>query len=303
MSNGVEDEDAVSSFANLLYTLMPHEEDFDMQSAFEYFSNHYWDVQAITNRYSLYECVMLMLRHFVSDNYHKMVSPGYLKTLAEYIQKCEVERYLYILRSNTYGFPITSYYMKVMKFELVQYQVTECAYILRVKCMNFQEKDIHHSIDVVHYFFSQCIDRTVSVCPQVKWKFVGNSYMSVTWIIGIPKYLKDNFTGYRRTLLNECWNDHFDGKDWKNTATKSLSLMDYMKKLTGFKSSVEKNGGGTLKKWMARTSTFFEEVDDTIFAKFSPDEKENVKTVFSWSSIVLLIVVLVILAIRWWYKR
>ena len=302
--HAVEQEgEEVSSFANLLHTLIPEDGEFDIQSAYEYFSNHYWDAQTMSSKFNLYECVLLILRHFVDVNYHKLISVTHLKYLMDYISRCEMERYLCILHGNAYGFPVSRYYMKVMKFELVQYSVTECAYLLRVRCINFQEKDVHHSIDVVHYFFSQCIDRVISVCPQIKWKFVGNSYMNITWIIGIPKYLKDNFTGYRRALLNECWNDYFDGSSWKNTQSKSLSLMDYMKELTGYKGSEGNSGGTTIKNWVKRTSTFLEEVDDTIFAKFSPDEKENVKTVFSWSSIALIFIMIMVLVIRWWYRR
>ena len=79
--------------------------------------------------------------------------------------------------------------------------------------------------------------------------------------------------------------------------------MDYMKKLTGYNGSEGKASGATIKNWVKRTSTFLEEVDDTIFAKFSPDEKESVKTVFSWSSIAVVFILIIVLVIRWWYKK
>lgn len=117
-------------------------------------------------------------------------------------------------------------------------------------------------------------------------------------VIGLPKYLKDNFTGYRRRLLNECWNDFYDGSEWKTKQSKKKGLMDYMKKLTGYKSE---NDGNAFNRFVSRTSSLFE-VDDTVFAKFHDDKDVHIRRrLFSLSTIICIVIVALI--VRWWYRH
>ena len=210
----------VIMFVDLLNSLNTGTDHFDIHCGYEYFNNHSQVGSSLAEKFRQYEFVLLMLREIVNEEWHTMISPVYLKELANYISNCEVEKNWCIILENTYRFPAVEYYMKAMKFELVQYNVNDCMYLLKVRCMNFHELDVKSTIDIVYYFFSGCFDRTISVYPQIKWKFCGNPYMSITWIVGLPKYLKDNFTGYRRKLLNECWNDFYDGSGWRTKQSK-----------------------------------------------------------------------------------
>ena len=288
----------VMMFVDLLNSLNIGTSHFDIHCSYEYFNNHSQVCSSLTEKFQQYEFVLLTLREIVRAEWHTMISPVYLKELANYIANCEVEKNWCIILENTYWFPVVEYYMKTMKFELVQFNVNDCMYLLKVRCMNFRELDVSSTIDIIEYFFSGCFDRTITICPQIKWKFCGNPYMSVTWIIGLPKYLKDNFTGYRRRLLNECWNDFYDGSEWKTKQSKKKGLMDYMKKLTGYKSE---NDGNAFNRFVSRTSSLFE-VDDTVFAKFHDDKDVHIRRrLFSLSTIICIVIVALI--VRWWYRH
>ena len=107
--------------------------------------------------------------------------------------------------------PTTRLYMETIKYDLVQYNTHDCMYVLFLRCITFRETDVAKASDIIYEFLRPSLKRTLSIVPQVKWTFNGNPYMSITWIVALPKYALDSITGYRRSLLNEVWNDHFGG--------------------------------------------------------------------------------------------
>lgn len=283
---GKEGVDERNQFIRLLDSITIGKRPFDVQCSVEYFNNHCQVYTSLSDVFRQYEFVLFILKGIVEENLHDMIHPMYLKDLTRYIKQCEIEKSWFILMENTYRFPIVDYYMKVLKFELLQYSFNDCMYLLKVRCLNFTELDVRNTIDVVQYFFSGCFDRTITICPQIKWKFGANPTMTVMWLIGLPKYLKDNFTGYRRKLLNECWNDFYDGPEWKSKQCKKNGIMDYMKKLTGYGGLKPSN---PLNRFVFKKKSLFE-VDDTIFAKFQDDKEVYIRrSIFSFSTILLLL--------------
>lgn len=289
----------LTAFVELLSSIVVNDNDFDINCGYEYFNNHSQAVTTTVDVIRQYEFVILMLKSVIKENQHTIISPVYLNEFITYIENAELLKDWYFFLETSYYLPPRKYYMDTLKYELVQFNVHDNMYVLLLKCMTFHETDVSKAMEVAFYFFKNCFDRSISISPQIKWKFFGNPYISITWILVVQKKSGDSIKGFPRQLMNEFWNDCYNGPDWKPVQSKASSLMDYMKKLTGFKSN--KTGEkSSLRRLISRSSSFFE-IDDTIFAKFS-DDKETYKKwgIFScWGIGIVAIVCLVI----WLYVR
>lgn len=281
-----EDEDNLRTFLDLISSIYVIDDDFDVYCCYEYFNNHSQQCTSVTECIQQYEFVILTLKTVISHNYHTSISGKYIVDLIRYINGCEYEKNWCCLLYSMYCFPPRKYYLETIKYELVQYNVLDSMYILLLRCMNFDEKDVNRCMDVARYFFMGCIDREISIRPRIKWKFGGGSYVNIFWVIAIPKGVMDNFTGFRRNLINENWNDFYSGPEWRTYQLKKKSLMDYMKTLTGYTPS--KPTTDVFNGPVRRKKSFFE-VDDTVFMKFSEDkEAASRRCVYCILSLVIL---------------
>lgn len=155
-----EGVDERNQFIRLLDSISIGERPLDVQCSVEYFNNHCQVYTSLSDVFRQYEFVLFILKGIVEENLHGMIHSKYLKNLTRYIEQCEIEKCWFILMENTYRFPVVDYYMKVLKFELLQYSFNDCMYLLKVRCLNFTERDVRNTIDIVQYFFSGCFDRT-----------------------------------------------------------------------------------------------------------------------------------------------
>lgn len=293
-----EDEDALSTLVELLDCVKVNDSNFNINCCYEYFNSHSQSVSSVSEAIKQYEFVILTLKTLVKENQLTFISPIYLNELISYIETAEsIMDWVSVLETSMY-FPPRVYYLNTLKYELVQYNVTSNAYVLLLKCMTFHELQVSKAMEVAFYFFSNCFDRSISISPQIKWKFFGNPYISITWILVVQKYTMDSFTNYRRKLVNEFWNDYYGGSDWRLGQSKTSNLMDYMKIFTRSKrsKSEEKN---SFKRFISRSSSFFE-IDDTIFAKFS-DDKDTSRRRYCLCSIWCFLSILCFLLVMWVY--
>ena len=288
----------LTTFVELVNCIVVNDNNFDENCMYQYYNNNAQAATCIGEAIRQYEFVVLMLKALIRENHHKSITENIIVDLIKYIQKAEFTKDLFYTLESSWKFPSSEYFLKTLKYDLVQFNVQNNTYVLLLKCMNFHERDVLHSMEVAFYFFSSCIDREVSLSPQIKWKFFGNPYISITWMLFIPVYKKDS--EFRRQLVNEFWNTHYNNEtDWKPPCTKGNFLMEYMRKLTGFKkSTIGTSAKKKLQRFISRSSSFFE-IDDTIFAKFSEDKDQCKKWgIFSFMSVG---VVFLLLFIIWLY--
>ena len=292
-----EEEECYDAFVELVNSIYVNDKDFDIYCGYEYFTNNCQTVTTITKDIRLFEFVILVLKTIIKENQYTIISPRYINELVCYIEKTEFQKDWFTIFESCSIFPASKYYLSTIKYELVQFNIHDNMYVLLLKCMNFHEKDVSKAMEVAFYFFSNCFDRPISITPQIKWKFFGNPYISITWILVIQKRTMDTLSGYRRDLLNEIWNDYYSGPGWRPVEAKSNNLLDYMKKLTGLNSS-QPTEKSRFRKFIRKSSSFFE-MDDTVFAKFS-DDKEYCKR---WSifSFLGLVITLLFLFLVWMY--
>lgn len=288
-----EDKECVRLFHKLLDCISINNEGFDMYSSCEYFRNRAQSVTSLSGKVSEFVLVILTLKALVGTTVLSSISSVCLREFTRYIEAFEAAKNWCVMKETSSYLPITEFYMETIKYELVQYNTHDCMYVLFLRCITFHETDVAKANDIIYEFLTPSLKRTLSIVPQVKWTFIGNAYMSITWIVALPKYALDTITGYRRGLLNEVWNNYYGGSDWKNVKTKSL--MDYMRKLSNSK------GGNSFRRFMSKTSSFFE-LDDTVFAKFSEDKEVHIKrSVFSLSALLLLAII--VFAVLFFYRR
>ena len=288
-----EDKECFRLFHKLLDCIRINNEGFDMNSSCEYFRNHAQSITSISGKVREFVLMILTLKALVGSALLSSASPVYIQELTRCIEAFEAEKNWCMMKETLVYLPTTRLYMETIKYDLVQYNTHDCMYVLFLRCITFRETDVAKASDIIYEFLRPSLKRTLSIVPQVKWTFNGNPYMSITWIVALPKYALDSITGYRRSLLNEVWNDHFGGPGWKNV--KSKSLMDYMRKLSNSK------GGNSLKRFVSKTSSFFE-LDDTVFAKFSEDNEVYIRrSVFSLSA--LLVLALIVFVVLFFYRR
>lgn len=295
-----DDAKNMETFLNLVSSVYVIEDNFDVHCCYEYFNNHSQQVTSITDRIQQYEFIILTLKTVISHDFHTSISGKYIVDLIRYIDGCESEKNWCCQLCNIRCFPPRKYYLETIKYELVQYNILDSMYILLLRCMNFDEKEVNSCLDVARYFFMGCIDREISIRPRIKWKFGGGSYVTVYWVIAIPKGVMDNFTGFRRNLLNESWNDFYSGPEWRIYQQKKKGLMDYMKTLTGYDGRKPITNVFTVP--LRRKKSFFE-VDDTVFMKFSED-KEAASRRCVYCILMLAFISLLVVGLLWFvYHR
>ena len=290
-----EDKDCYRVFHKLLDCIRVESKGFDIRSSCEYFRNQNQYATRISDGIRHFVLVVLTLKALVHSKLLTSISPIYVRSLISYIETTQIEKNWCLVKESPFYLPVSRYYMETIKYELVQYNTHDCMYVLILRCMTFHETEVTKALSIIRHFMAGCTDPTVSVVPQVKWKFFGNPYMSIVWIVGIPKYAMDTFSGYRRKLVNEFWNDVYGGPDWRLSQSKKKSLMDYMKTLSNYK------GGNPFKRLVSKKGSPFEP-DDVVFAKFSEDKDVYIRRgLFSFSA--LLLVALIVFGIWFFYRR
>lgn len=286
-----EEDELLVTFLKVLESITIIEGPFDFSCAYEYLNNHSQAVLTTAEAIRQYEFVVVILKILVKENLQNYLSPVYISKIISYINRAELEKDWFSVLETSLYLPPRLFYLNTIKYELKQFNVNSSMYVLHLKCLNFHERDVSKCMEVAFDFFSNAINRPISISPQIKWKFFGNPYISISWILVVERRQFDS--KFRRELMNESWNDVYGGSSWRPIKEKKSNLLDYLKKLTGYKN--EKSGGNnSIKKFISRSSSFFE-IDDTVFAKFSDDDSYKRWGILSFGGIAIVLVVFLLI--------
>ena len=167
---------------------------------------------------------------------------------------------------NTTVLPPSPTMFRFIKMELVHYSTSNSHHVLKLKCSSLKERGAMECRELIGTFLIDYIRRPLSICPIMKYSFVGAPNLAVTWVVRVPLHKNDSKSEFRTNLIKQKWNGNYD-EFWHANESKSRNYVNFIYQIMG---------GFGMRSFVSRKKrrpvSQPSEYDDVVFAKFSDRE-------------------------------